>query len=341
MLHASAFRLGLPAATAILFFPIVTYSHHSRAEFADEILDVPAEIVDVAWRNPHPAIMVRVTNDAGEEEIWRVEGWSSANTLDRQGVTGDTFEIGDQVRVAVQASTRRAGAYLGRTVLLEDGTEASLGGPAFWDNASMVTTSGQGSTAAQGEARGIFRVWTFVDREGGGGPNLPLTASARAQLEGFDEGRDHPLYRCEPVGMPIAMDSTLPIQVLQDGENIVMRLEQNDVARTIRMSPTASADGQAATPLGYSVGRWEGNTLEISTNRIDYPYFNDDGVPMSEDLEIIERFTISDDEQTLEWHATVTDPENFSAPIEMTAHWRWVPGETIKPWECTLWPAVR
>ena len=341
MLHASAFRVGLAAAAGVLVFPVAASSHHSRAEFADEILDVPAEIVEVAWRNPHPAIMVRVTNEAGEEEIWRVEGWSSANTLDRQGVTGATFEVGDQVRVAVQASRRRPGAYLGRTVLLEDGTEASLGGPAFWENAAMLTASDQSSAAAQSEARGIFRVWTFVDREGGGGPNLPLTASARASLEGFDEGRDHPLYRCEPVGMPIAMDSTLPIQFLQDGENIVIRSEQNDVTRTIHMSPTANAAGQAPTPLGYSVGRWDGDTLVISTNRIDYPYFNDDGVPMSGDVEILERFTVSADEQMLEWHATVTDPENFSAPIEMTAQWHWVPGETIKPWECTLWPEVR
>ncbi len=341
MLLASKFRLGLTAATGILVLPIVASGHHSRAEFAEEILDVPAEIVEVAWRNPHPAITVRVTNDSGEEELWRVEGWSSANTLDRRGVTGDTFEVGDQVRVAVQASTRRPGAYLGRTVLLEDGTEASLGGPAFWENAAMVTASDQGSAATATSAQGIFRVWTFVDREGGGGPNLPLTASARAQLEGFDEGRDHPLYRCEPVGMPIAMDSTLPIQFIQDGENIIMRSETNDVRRTIHMNAGASAEGQAPTPLGYSVGRWEGNSLIISTSRIDYPYFNDDGVPMSGDVEILERFTVGADEQTLEWHATVTDPANFTTPVEMTAQWRWVPGETIKPWECTLWPEVR
>ncbi|NIW25056.1 MAG: hypothetical protein GWN29_11090, partial [Gammaproteobacteria bacterium] len=189
-------------------------------------------------------------------------------------------------------------------MLLEDGTEASLGGPAYWDNAAMVTVADQGSAASAGDAQGIFRVWTFVDREGGGGPNLPLTASARTQLEGFDEGRDHPLYRCEPVGMPIAMDSTLPIQFIQDGENVVMRSETNDVRRTIHMNARANADGQPRTPLGYSVGRWEGNALVITTSRIDYPYFNDDGVPMSDDLTIEERFTVSADEQTLNWNAT-------------------------------------
>ena len=341
MLHASTFRLGLATGIGMFVVPLVVSGHHSRAEFAEEILDLPAEIVEVAWRNPHPALMVRITNEAGEEEILRVEGWSSANTLDRQGVSGDTFEVGDQVRVAIQASRRRAGAYLGRSVLLEDGTEASLGGPAFWEGADRLTASADSSATAGGGARGLFRVWSFVDRAGGGGPNLPLTDGARAALEGFDEARDHPLFRCEPVGMPIAMDSTLPIQFIQDGENIVMRSEQNDVTRTIYMSAGASAEGQARTPLGYSVGRWEGNTLLVSTSRIDYPYFNDDGVPMSEAVEIVERFTLSEDEQTLDWHATVTDPQYLTAPIEMTAQWRWVPGETIKPWNCTMWPEVR
>lgn len=341
MLHTSAFRPDLAAAIGVLVLPVVASGHHSRAEFADEILDVPAEIVEVAWRNPHPALMVRITNAAGEAEVWRVEGWSSANTLDRQGVSGDSFEVGDQVRVAVQASRRRAGAFLGRSVLLSDGTEASLGGPAFWEGAEMLTASGSSAGADAGGASGLFRVWTFVDREGGGGPNLPLTDNARAQLEGFDEARDHPLFRCEPVGMPIAMDSTLPIQFIQDGENVVMRSEQNDVTRTIHMSAGTSAAGQARTPLGYSVGRWEGNTLIVSTSRIDYPYFNDDGVPMSDALTIVERFTVGQDERTLDWHATVTDPQYLTAPIEMTAQWRWVPGETIKPWNCTMWPEVR
>ena len=60
MLHANAFKHGLAAATGALVLPTVASGHHSRAEFAEEILDVPAEIVEVAWRNPHPAIMVRV-----------------------------------------------------------------------------------------------------------------------------------------------------------------------------------------------------------------------------------------------------------------------------------------
>jgi hypothetical protein len=323
----------------LAFSPSLVYPHHSRAEFADEILDVSGELVEVAWRNPHPALIVKVTTDDGQEELWRVEGWSSANSLDRIGVTADVFHVGDRVRVAVQASTRREGAYLGRSVLLPNGVEAALRPNAepFWSDADILTaTKSDAAATGAGQGSGLFRVWTFVDRDGGGDP--PLTARAEQSLEGFDELRDHPLFRCEPVGMPIAMDSTLPIQFIDNGDIIVMRAEQNDVARTIRMNAESNPAGQPATPLGYSVGRWEDGDLVVTTSRIDYPYFNDDGVPMSEDLELVERFSLSDDGTTLSWRATATDPQNFTAPVEQSATWRWVPGESIKPWECALWP---
>ena len=336
-LRTLAVTAGTVGMTALVVSPTTVFSHHSRAEFSDEILDVSGELVEVAWRNPHPALVVKVTNDDGAEELWRVEGWSSANTMDRNGVTGDVFNVGDQVRVAVQASMRREGAYLGRSVLLPNGVEAALRPNAepFWSDSDILTATEAGAASVSG-GQGLFRVWTFVERDGGG--DLPLTAQAAQSLEGFDELRDHPLFRCEPVGMPIAMDSTMPIQFIDNGDTIVMRAETNDVNRTIHMSSSASAAGQPATPLGYSVGRWENDDLLVTTTRIDYPYFNDDGVPMSDELELVERFSVSDDGTTLTWHATATDPVNFTAPVEQSAAWRYVPGESIKPWDCTLWP---
>ena len=60
-----------------------------------------------------------------------------------------------------------------------------------------------------------------------------------------------------------------------------------------------------ATSLGYSVGRWEGRTLIVRTEDINYPYLDDLGTPQSEAVEIVERFTLSEDETRLDWVATV------------------------------------
>ena len=89
--------------------------------------------------------------------------------------------------------------------------------------------------------------------------------------------------------------------------------------------------------MGYSVGRWEGNTLIVITNRINSPYSLGGGTPQSEAVEIVERFTLSEDERTMDWAATLTDPATFTAPVTPTStHWKWVPGEAIKPYDCAM-----
>jgi hypothetical protein len=69
---------------------------------------------------------------------------------------------------------------------------------------------------------------------------------------------------------------------------------------------------------------------------IDWPFFDDIGTPQSEDVETVERFTLSADERRLDYTLTVTDPGTFTAPFTLDGHWNWVPGEVIKPYNCSL-----
>ena len=79
---------------------------------------------------------------------------------------------------------------------------------------------------------------------------------------------------------------------------------------------TDESDANApSSHLGYSVGRWEGNTLIIETDQVDYAFFNDQGIPQSDALSIVERFTLSENNTKLDWTATVTDPETFTEPV--------------------------
>jgi hypothetical protein len=93
---------------------------------------------------------------------------------------------------------------------------------------------------------------------------------------------------------------------------------------------------QPASHYGYSTGHWEGNTLVVRTTRVSAPYFDDLGVPFSENAEIIERMTLSDDESRMEYEATVTDPRIFTGPATLRGSFVWVPGEQIKPFNCSL-----
>ena len=227
---------------SLLVLPTMGSAHHSQAEFASEVQEIEAEIVEIAWRNPHPVLTVSVANDAGEPELWEVESWSSANSLARKGVVADVFEIGQTVRAAVRLSGRRPGTLLGESISLGNGTQAVLRpgyDPVFPGEAVLgsdtipLVSASESDTSGQG--LGLFRVWSHVDSEGPG--ELPLTAAALARQEVFVELTDHPMWHCDPIGMPLAMDTGAPIEFIDRGEEIHLRLEQNDSLRVIHLNP--------------------------------------------------------------------------------------------------------
>jgi hypothetical protein len=52
----------------------ITLAHHSRAEFRGvETTEIEGVLTKVIWRNPHIAIYLDVTTDAGELEPYRIE----------------------------------------------------------------------------------------------------------------------------------------------------------------------------------------------------------------------------------------------------------------------------
>ncbi|MDE0003033.1 MAG: DUF6152 family protein [Rhodospirillaceae bacterium] len=329
------------AALTLSVLPAVTGAHHSRAEFSEDVFEIEGEIVEVAWRNPHPIITVRSVDAAGMEKLWKVESWQSANTLERKGVRdGNPFRVGDSITVAGRESTRRPGLVLGTNARLADGGEIVLrsqgeshfGGPVV---GGVEWAIGNSVASASEEPEGIFRVWSIVSRDVVPG-ELPLTQAAVEQAASFDELRDHPQWNCQPEGMPLVMDSFYPIEFTDHGDTISLRLERTDATRTIHMRADASSENQAPSRMGYSVGHWEEDTLVATTDKIDFPYFDDDGTPQTESLVIVERFTMDDDRTTLQSTAIATDPATFTAPVTILTNWRWVPGEAIKPWNCAV-----
>ena len=191
--------------------------------------------------------------------------------------------------------------------------------------------------AAVQNAEGIFRIWTIEDwaRDRTQNRDPPLTAAARASRAEWDELTDEPQLRCEPPGMPSAMRNPHPIEFLRDGDDIVIRLEEFELTRRIHMNPQADAGDPAASPMGYSVGRWEGASLIVDTTNVGYPYLDQRGAPKSTELEIFERFTLSDDERSLDWEATVIDPVMLTEPMSYaTSHYTWIPSQRIRPWNC-------
>src|SRR4029079_12728870 len=110
-------------------------------------------------------------------------------------------------------------------------------------------------------------------------------------------------------------------------------IEEYDLVRTIHMNQTAAPRGTKPTPLGYSVGKWEGTALVVTTTAISYPWFDQAGIPQSDQSVLVERFTPTADGSRLDYTVTVTDPVNFTKPVTLNRYWLDL-GETIVRYNC-------
>jgi hypothetical protein len=137
-----------------------------------------------------------------------------------------------------------------------------------------------------------------------------------AAVAAWDEFKDNPLLDFTAPGMPSLMSNPYPMEFIQRDASIELLFEEFDAVRTIHMKDASDPPDIPASNLGYSVGHWEGETLVVSTTRIDWPYFNRVGVPRSEAVEVIERFTPVEDEARMDYHLTVTDPATLVEPFD-------------------------
>ena len=323
----------------LTFLPLIASGHHSRAGYTSEPIELRGELVDVMWRNPHVGFTLNVINEGGEEELWAIEGFGSIYALQRTGITEDLFRPGAQVTMFGMVTPNRPRHFLASNVLLPDGTETvlqanaqphwpgrTLGGRSQWvaDEAQTVD--------AAGENRGIFRVWSIpalADRV----LHTPFTDAAIAGRSAWDP-LDNFTSRCEPEGMPRVMINPHPFEFVDEGDTIRLLVELYDQERIIHMN-RAAPENAPASRLGYSVGRWEGSALVVQTTRVNWPYFDNIGTRQSEDVLMVERFGLSDDQRRLDYHLTVTDPATFVEPATITGHWLAL-GETIAPFECEV-----
>jgi hypothetical protein len=335
---------ALPAAPAAL-------AHHSffgRFD-ASAITELEGEVVELLWRNPHVSFTLRVADDAGAAVDWEIET-SSLTVLKRMGIEAGVFKVGDRLRVAGNPPAGAKKELYARHVLLPDGRELLLnvGLTARWssealgDESLLMARTGDGSRPELG----IFRVWSHTRAE----PRLfpeatdptfdvrsyPLTEAARTALDEFDRATDNPTANCVPKGMPTIMEAPYPIEFVQELDgNIVLKLEEYDLERRIRTSRGPPAEPPAPSPLGYSVGRWEGRTLAVATSRINWPYFSQLGIPQSPNVAIVERFTPSEDGSRLDYEMTVVDPATFTRPVVLRQYWLYLPDVRLMPYLCT------
>jgi hypothetical protein len=306
-------------------------AHHSVAFYEQDVTRVVGEIVASEWRNPHVILTVEATNDRGLVETWTMET-SGIYPLERAGVTSDMLGVGQELVIAGRRSSREPAKMLALSAELRDGTQLPLwfrlAVDNFDDDAALID--------AAAENRGIFRVWSvpatnmFASVEQM--TDQPFTASAVAARASWDV-LDNFATRCEPEGMPRIMVNPHPFEFVDRGDTLLLRTELYDIERVIRMDAATPPADAPASPLGYSIGRWENGDLIVRTTRVSWPYFDNIGTPLTENAVITERFSLSEDQARLDFEVRVEDPAIFTRPARIAGHWLAL-GEQVGRFDC-------
>jgi hypothetical protein len=131
-----------------------------------------------------------------------------------------------------------------------------------------------------------------------------------------------PVMTCQPLGLP---RQGTPMRIIQTDKDIIMFYRQyadygggNTEFRDIPTDgrPRNEQTAIIGTYYGYSIGKWEGDTLVIdSTSFVDSTWLGRGGLFHSDNMHIIEKLTRVGNE--LRYDMTIEDPDSFIEPWVM------------------------
>src|SRR5213593_355614 len=131
----------------------------------------------------------------------------------------------------------------------------------------------------------------------------------------LDSRKDSPLARCLPVSVPFHNFFNMTRFVQTPGLIVMLYESPNSPHRTVFTDGRDLPKDPNPTWLGYSVGRWEGDTLVITTTGFnDRAWLDSAGHPQTESLRLTERIRRRDFGH-MDFEMTIDDPKVFTRPF--------------------------
>jgi hypothetical protein len=193
---------------------------------------------------------------------------------------------------------------------------AAKPGPVFALGAAFSVPAGLGVVAGDGTI-----------------PYLP-EALEKKKANAQDWMKLDPEVKCYMPGIPRATYMPYPFQIVQSANDILMTYEYASASRVVRMNSQEKSPAPAW--MGWSIGRWDGETLVIDvTDHMEETWFDRAGNHHSDALKVTERYTALDP-NTLQYEATIEDPKVFSKPwtISMPLYRRREPDVQLLEYKC-------
>ena len=150
---------------------------------------------------------------------------------------------------------------------------------------------------------------------------IPYQAWARALADERADGshsKEDPPANCLPQGVPRAGASPPPWRIVQTPGYVVILYESHNQWRLIFLDGRELSEDFIPAWLGYSTGKWEGDTLVVDTKGFNGKFWLDQlGKPATEALHVIERFRRKDFGH-MDIQITIDDPKAYTKPWTVT-----------------------
>ena len=155
----------------------------------------------------------------------------------------------------------------------------------------------------------------------------PLQPAAAAILAGR-KGQLPPSNSCLPTGIPSSL-FILTFKLIQAPREIVILFENGDPARQIHTDGRQLPKDPQPSWMGYSVGKWEGDTLVVETNGFNETGWLDiNGHPRSESLRLRETYRRRDFGH-MDLEVTVEDAKYYTKPFTVKTMLNLIPDTDV------------
>jgi hypothetical protein len=160
------------------------------------------------------------------------------------------------------------------------------------------------------------------------GVNVPFRPEAAALYKQRQDtfSKDRPSGRCLPHGVPDAMlVPATPFKFIQTPGVMLILFENQGHYRQVFTDGRGLPSEMQSTWLGYSVGKWEGDTFVVESRGFnDQTWLDDGGHPHSDAYHAIERFRRPDFGHLI-MDITIDDPKMYTRTWTATVRFEFFP----------------
>ena len=162
----------------------------------------------------------------------------------------------------------------------------------------------------------------------------PLRPEGAALLKHrLQNSREYPHTQCLPGSIPLAL-LVFTFKMIQTPQEIVQLSETADPPRQIHTDGRPLPKDPDPTWMGYSVGRWEGDTLVVETAGLnDKAWLDAFGHPRSESMRITERYRRRDFGH-MDLEITFNDPKYYTRTFTLKLALKLMPDSDMLEYVC-------